>query len=264
MILALRVLALDRAERGRRGEEALAPCAPRSPARRRRHRACRPACPRTRWSCSRDQRRVADVGVAHHPAHVGGRPVHLARLDAVDVLHRPVAAPPRGRRCRAPRPWAGRWCRRCRGCRAGRSPSTGTQSAGSTPSGTPCQSTSRPATSSATSCSRWKITQNSRLVRRLLDRAVEQRLVVHDPPRLDAAGGGDDHLGLAVVDPHRQLVRREAAEDHRVHRADPGAGEHRHQRLGHHRHVDDDPVALLHAARRSAPASAATRSRSSA
>ena len=36
------------------------------------------------------QRRVDDVGVADHPADVGGRPEHLARLDAVDVLHRPV------------------------------------------------------------------------------------------------------------------------------------------------------------------------------
>jgi len=29
----------------------------------------------------------------------------------------------------------------------------------------------------------------------------------------------------------------------------PGAGEHRHERLGNHRHVDDDPIALAHAPR---------------
>ncbi|MOA16825.1 hypothetical protein D3C78_1370560 [compost metagenome] len=31
-----------------------------------------------------------------------------------------------------------------------------------------------------------------------------------------------------------------------MHRADACAGEHRHRRLRHHRHVDDHPVALLH------------------
>ena len=35
------------------------------------------------------QRRVDDVAVADHPADVGGRPVHLAGLDAVEILHRP-------------------------------------------------------------------------------------------------------------------------------------------------------------------------------
>ena len=37
----------------------------------------------------------------------------------------------------------------------------------------------------------------------------------------------------------------EAAEHHRVHGADPRAGEHRDDRLGDHRHVDHHPVALL-------------------
>ena len=44
------------------------------------------------------------------------------------------------------------------------------------------------------------------LVRRLLDRAVDQRLVMHDAPRLDPAGGGDDRLGRAIVDAHGQFV----------------------------------------------------------
>jgi hypothetical protein len=38
---------------------------------------------------------------------------------------------------------------------------------------------------------------------------------------------------------------REAAEDHRVDGADAGAGEHRDRRLGDHRQVDRDAVALL-------------------
>ena len=82
------------------------------------------------------------------------------------------------------------------------------------------------------------------LVRRLLDRTVEQRLVLDAAAHLDAAGGGDDQDGLGVVDAGRELVRGEAAEDHGVDGADPGTGQHRDQRLGHHRHVDDDPVTL--------------------
>ncbi len=51
-------------------------------------------------------------------------------------------------------------------------------------------------------------------------------------------------IGLGIVDPGGELVGGEAAEHHRVDGPDTGAGEHRHQRLGHHRHVDDDPVAV--------------------
>ena len=45
----------------------------------------------------------------------------------------------------------------------------------------------------------------------------------------------------------RQRLGGEAAEDDRVRRADPGAGEHRDRQLRDHRHVDRDPVALLDA-----------------
>jgi hypothetical protein len=48
------------------------------------------------------------------------------------------------------------------------------------------------------------------------DGGVEQRLVGDDLVDLDAAGGRDDELGLAIVDPGRELIGREAAEDHRV------------------------------------------------
>ena len=54
---------------------------------------------------------------------------------------------------------------------------------------------------------------------------------------------------LCIVDPRRQLLRREAAEDHRVHRAEPRAGEHARRPLREPRHVDDDAVALADAMR---------------
>jgi hypothetical protein len=59
--------------------------------------------------------------------------------------------------------------------------------------------------------------------------------------------GGDDDLGVAAVDPLRQRVGREAREDDGMDRADPGAGEHGIGRLGDHRQVEDDAVALADA-----------------
>ncbi len=50
-------------------------------------------------------------------------------------------------------------------------------------------------------------------VRGLLNRAVDQRFVVHHAARLDPAGGGDDRLGRAIVDTHGQLVGGKAAKD---------------------------------------------------
>ncbi len=98
-----------------------------------------------------------------------------------------------------------------------------------------------------------------RLPARQVDGRVEQRLVRDDPARLDPAGAGDDHLGPGVVDPARELVRGEAAEDDRVDGAEPRAREHRDHRLGNHRHVDDHPVAALDAQRREATGEARDR-----
>ena len=83
-----------------------------------------------------------------------------------------------------------------------------------------------------------------RLVLRQIDGAVEQRLVFDDAVGLDAAGGGKDQRRLEIVDAGGELVRGEAAEHHRMDGAQPGAGQHRHHRFRHHRHVDNDPVAL--------------------
>jgi hypothetical protein len=86
-----------------------------------------------------------------------------------------------------------------------------------------------------------------------VDRGVEQRLVRDEPVRLDPARRRHDRLRLGVLDPLRELMRGESAEDHRVHGADPRAGEHRDHSLGDHRHVDDHAVAALHALRAQRP-----------
>jgi hypothetical protein len=82
------------------------------------------------------------------------------------------------------------------------------------------------------------------LVAGQVDGGVEKRFVMDDAVGFDPAGGRDDRLRRAVVDPDGQFVRGEAAEDDGMDRAKPGAGQHRLQRLGDHRHVDDDAVAL--------------------
>ena len=87
--LALRVFLLDGAERGRRGEhrDALV-LGDHAPERAGVRRADRLALVEHRGAAV-EQRRIDDVAVADHPADVGRRPPGLARLDAVEVLHRP-------------------------------------------------------------------------------------------------------------------------------------------------------------------------------
>ncbi len=51
-------------------------------------------------------------------------------------------------------------------------------------------------------------------------------------------------LRLRVVDAGGELLRGKAAEHHGVHRADARAGEHRDHGLRHHRHIEDDAIAL--------------------
>ena len=88
----------------------------------------------------------------------------------------------------------------------------------------------------------------------LVDRAIEQRLVVDNAARLDAAGCRKDQLRLGIVDAGREFMRREAAENYGVNRANARTGEHGDKRFRHHRHVDDDaitfadPEALQHMA----------------
>ena len=79
------------------------------------------------------------------------------------------------------------------------------------------------------------------------DGEIEQRLIFHDPARLDAARRGENELRLGVVDAGRELVGGKAAKNHRMHRADPRAREHRDDGFGDHRHVDDDAVAFADA-----------------
>ena len=198
-----------------------------------------------------EQRRIDDVAVADHPADVGGGPIDLARLDAIEILHRPrerdhvaaiVADDALGN---SGRPRSVEDIERIGG---------GDRHAVVDRAGEHDRLVAhlRPIVIAAG--------DERRLLLRTLqdeagvglmagepDRLVEQRLVLDDAAGLEAATRGQDHLRLGVIDAGRELVRREAAEHHRMHRADPRAGQHGDHRFRHHRHVEDDAVALLDA-----------------
>ncbi len=78
---------------------------------------------------------------------------------------------------------------------------------------------------------------------RLVDGWLERR----DPALAVAAVGGDDELRAGVVDARAEAVGGEAAEDDGVDRPDAGDSEHCGDRLGDHRHVDRDAVAVTDA-----------------
>ncbi len=73
--------------------------------------------------------------------------------------------------------------------------------------------------------------------------ALERHLLAAPP----AVIGGNQRDALRVVDAIDDRFRAEAAEDHRMRGADPGAGEHRHGQLGNHRHVNRDAIAATNA-----------------
>ena len=237
------VLLLDRAERGRRREEhvdaVLRDEAPEGAGIRRPHGLALVEDRRA----TLEQRRVDDVRVTHDPPDVRRRPVHLARADAVDPLHGPLE----GDRVatvvphdtlrharRARRVEDVEWIGRGHGHALGR---WGTRHEIAPVEVAPADERRRVVGSLEDHAALW-------LVRGQVDRAVEERLVGDDAVHLDAARGREDEPGLGVVDALGELVRREATEDHRVDRADARARQHGHHRLRHHRHVDDDPVAL--------------------
>ncbi len=82
----------------------------------------------------------------------------------------------------------------------------------------------------------------------LLERGVDIGLERDGLAAANAFVGGDHARRVAILDSAGEAVGREAAEHHRMDRADPGAGEHRRRRFRDHRHVDHHPVAALHAA----------------
>ena len=192
-----------------------------------------------------EQGGVDDVGVAHHPADVGGGPEDLAGLHGVEVLHAPGhgdgVATVVAHHALGDAGGAG-------GVEDVEGVGGGDRDAGL---GLGAGYGRLPVDVAAFDHGPGFLgaAQDDAVVGLVLghvDGLVEEGLVVHHPAGLDAAGAGDHDLGLGVVDASRQLAGGEAAEDHRVDGTDAGAGEHGDGGLGDHGHVDDDPVALGH------------------
>ena len=74
------------------------------------------------------------------------------------------------------------------------------------------------------------------------DRLVDPLLERHRRTAAVLSVAGDDQFGLGILDAGLERRGREPREHHAVHRAQPGARQHRDDRLGHHRHVDRHPV----------------------
>ena len=109
-----------------------------------------------------------------------------------------------------------------------------------------CHQTSRPSVH-GTSVSVRSTTRTCSIDGGLRDRLVGVLLHRRGLAAAELAVGGDQQLGLGVLDAGLQRARREAAEDDAVRRAEPRAGQHRDDGLGDHRQLDRDPVARLHA-----------------
>ena len=200
------------------------------------------------------ERAVHDVRVSRHPAHVGGAPVDVVLLEIENRL----------RRERALREIAAggmhdalRLSRRARGVQREenvfgihRRRERRVADAFDIRS---CHHWSRPAFIGAGDppIALLRAPHDHHVLdrRRLCERIVRILLERHYAAATKAAVGRDEHLRLRVDDAIAQRLGREAAEHHRVHRADARAAEHRDRGLGNHRQVDRDAIALLHAER---------------
>ena len=196
------------------------------------------------------QGRIDDVAMAHHPAHIRGRPEDFAGINAVEILHGPferdhmaavVAHHALGNARGAggvehierigglQRHAIGALARRAGGLHAGAPIVIAARDHGGL---------------------RLLALQQQHRVRLdagEADGLIEQGLIGHQTARLDAAGRREDGLGSGVVDARRQFLGGETAEDHGVDGADARAGQHGEERLGDHGRIDDDPVALADA-----------------
>src|SRR6056297_4220199 len=241
---ALRIVALDRAEGGRRGEEAAhVVFGNDSP------EGARVGCS-DRLALEHDggvavnERRVADIAVPHDPAHVGRGPEDVTGIDIVDVLHRPV------QRHKVAAGVTDDALGRAGGARGIQDIGRVVALDGHALGGLDAVLEPVPVDIATLFEMRhflFALEDHAEIggVGGLFYGPVQQWLVMHHAAGFDTAGGGDDRLGFRVVDADRQFARGKAAEHHRMDCAQPGTGQHRLERLGYHRHVDDDAVALL-------------------
>ncbi len=245
-VLPARVLLLDGPQRGRRGEQPLDTVLGHHPPERAGVGGAHRLALVQHGGRPQQQGGVDDVGVADDPADVGGRPPRLPRRQVEDRAHAPQ------QRHRVPAVVAHDALRFAGGTAGvehvegvGGGDRHAVHRLGRGHRLIPVEV----ATRAQRSAHRVPLQHDAagRGVVGQLEGPLDQRAVRDDPAGLDAAGRGDQDGGAGVVDAQGQLVGGEAAEHHRVHRADPGAGQHGDHRLRDHRQVHHHPVAGTHA-----------------
>ena len=195
-----------------------------------------------------DERGIDDVGVTHHPTNIGCGPEHIAGPDAVNAFHRPR------HRNQMPAIIADDtfgFSRRAGGVEdiervgGGYRDAIGLMAIGL---GLAHQGLPLNVTSGRELGGFLRALKNNHgfgLMLRDLDRLIDQRFIMNHATRLDAAGGGEDQFGFAIVKTGCEFPRGKATKDNRVNRTNPRTRQHGEQRLGDHRHIDDDAVAFL-------------------
>ena len=246
--LQRRVVPLDCANRGRSGKQRVDPMLPDdAPERSGVRRPYRLAFIKNGRGAGQ-QRAVDDVGMSDHPTNVGRRPEYVARRYAVERLHRPM------KRNRVPAVV----------------PHDPLGLAGGTGGVEDIQGIGRPHRDAVGGrcisqelrpvqiSPRLQVSAQLRSLQQddefrgvicLRKRVIQQGLVSHHAVRLQAATGGEYQLWLRLGDPGSQLASGEASENHRMDHPEPRAGQHRHDRLGNHGHVDQRAIAALHTGR---------------
>ena len=89
--------------------------------------------------------------------------------------------------------------------------------------------------------------ENVGVVIDLFEGSIDVGLQRYPAAATKALIGGDDQFCLGAIDAIRQSVGREATKDDGVDRADTSTGQHGIGRLGDHRQIENDAVALLDA-----------------
>src|SRR5450830_1374462 len=202
------------------------------------------------FSSAHGQRAIRDIAVASHPADVGGAPEHVFRLDVESPLHR---------QCRPQQVAAGGVLHALR--RAGRAGSVEDEQGvlGLDPDrfAVGALAIDQLVQPDIPALLEGDVAGGALVDDDVADgvAAAQRQRFVDDGfqgQTLAAAQlfvGGDDGHGAGVDDALLQGLGGKAAEDDGVGGADAGAGLHGGHAFDRHRHVDDDPVALLDAAR---------------
>ena len=194
---------------------------------------------------TRNQGAVADIAVAHDPAHIGRCPEHGTGRAVIDGLHRPL----QGHQMAGSGADHALW--RAGGAR-------GIEDIGGVVAG---QGDAICRGNAGLGCVPVKVMRAHicHQLRALQDDAaggfvgshgdglIQQGFIGHNARRFDPATGCDHDLGHAIINPHGQFSGRKATEYDRMNGPDTRAGQHGHHGLGHHGHIDQHAVASNHA-----------------